>query len=153
MIFTSIHSDEYKYYPEALQKAVRFFKEHDITMMEPGRYEIQGDDIYVNVFDADTEPMADRRPEVHEKYADVQFLGAGEEDLGFVTDNGRYQLLEAKPEKDIAFYKPIENMCVVHSKPGCLCVFFPSDIHVPQCAAHTPMTVRKAVAKVSMKLL
>lgn len=42
MIFSSIQSEEYKNYPTAIQKAVRFFLEHDITRMEPRKYEIEG---------------------------------------------------------------------------------------------------------------
>ena len=50
--------------------------------MEPGVYEIKGKDIYAQVFDTETKPAEKQRPEVHEKYIDVQFLASGKEKLG-----------------------------------------------------------------------
>ena len=45
MIFSSIHNDSVSYYPEAIQKAIHYLKEHDFLTMKPGVYEIQGKDI------------------------------------------------------------------------------------------------------------
>lgn len=75
MIFSSIkNGDSFEKYPAAIQTALEYLKSHDFASMEPGVYEIQGKDIYAQVFDAMTEDVADRRPESHEKYLDVQFL-------------------------------------------------------------------------------
>ena len=74
MIFSNVNIDEYKKYPAAIQKAVEFLKSHDFTAMEPGTYKIEGDDIYANVFDALTEPAAQRNPESHKEYLDVQYV-------------------------------------------------------------------------------
>ncbi|HIR85771.1 MAG TPA: YhcH/YjgK/YiaL family protein, partial [Candidatus Limivicinus faecipullorum] len=65
MIFSNVNIDEYKKYPAAIRKAVEFLKSNDFTAMEPGTYKIEGDDIYANVFDALTEPAAQRNPESH----------------------------------------------------------------------------------------
>ena len=51
-----------KKYPAAIQTALEYLKSHDFAAMEPGVYEIQGKDIYAQVFDAMTEDVADRRP-------------------------------------------------------------------------------------------
>ena len=72
MIFSSIkNGDSFEKYPAAIQTALEYLKSHDFASMEPGVYEIQGKDIYAQVFDAMTEDVADRRPESHEKYLDV----------------------------------------------------------------------------------
>ena len=55
-----------------------------------GVYEIEGKLLYAQVFDAMTEPVSDRKPEVHEKYLDVQFLVTGREKVRFYT---RYRKL------------------------------------------------------------
>ena len=69
MIFSSIHTkDDYSNYPKAVQRAIEYLKSNDFTKMEPGVYEIEGKQLYAQVFDAMTEPLADRKPEVHEKY-------------------------------------------------------------------------------------
>ena len=47
----------------------------------------------------------------------------------------------------------MENECFIEARPGCYSVFFPEDIHRPACASGQPMTVRKVVVKISVKLL
>ena len=115
--------------------------------MEPGVYEIQGKDIYAQVFDAMTEDVADRRPESHEKYLDVQFLVSGRERLGFTKNTGNYKVAEHIKERDLIFYESVEDEGYIESRPGCFCVFFPSDIHRPQVISDEAMNLRKVVVK------
>ena len=104
MIFSSIHTkDDYSNYPKAVQRAIEYLKSNDFTKMEPGVYEIEGKQLYAQVFDAMTEPLADRKPEVHEKYLDVQFLVTGREKLGFTPDTGNYEVAERFDERDLIF--------------------------------------------------
>lgn len=154
MIFSSIYSEaEYSNYPEAIRRAVEYLKSNDFNAMEPGVYEIQGKELYAQVFDAVTGPAEEKRPEVHEKYLDVQFLASGVERLGFTKDTGLYEVDERIDERDLIFYKAVENEGFIESVPGCFCVFFPSDVHRPAVASGEPMTVRKVVVKVSTSLL
>ncbi len=154
MIFSSINSnDDFKSYPEAVQRAISYLKSNDFVNMEPGVYEIDGKKMYAQVFDAETEAPEKKRPEVHEKYLDVQFLASGKERLGFTPDTGKYEVDERFDERDLIFYKSVENEGYITATPGCFCVFFPSDVHRPAVAADEPMTVRKVVVKVSIDLL
>lgn len=154
MIFSSIHSkDDFTNYPKAVQRALNYLKENDFTAMEPGVYEIEGKLMYAQVFDAETGPVSEKRPEVHEKYLDVQFLASGREKLGITPDTGNYEIDEKIEERDLIFYKSVENEGFITAAPGCFCVFFPSDVHRPACADGEPMTVRKVVVKVSTELL
>ena len=84
--------------------------------MEPGVYEIQGKDIYAQVFDAMTEDVADRRPESHEKYLDVQFLVSGRERLGFTKNTGNYKVAEHIKERDLIFYEAVEDEGYIESR-------------------------------------
>ena len=96
MIFSSIYAkDDAKKYPKAIQTALDYLKTHDFTAMETGVYEIQGKDIYAQVMDAQTGAVEEKRPEVHEKFVDVQFLASGKEKLGFTPDTGKYEVLQA----------------------------------------------------------
>lgn len=84
MIFSSINSkDDFTSYPKAVQRAIKYLKENDFVNMEPGVYELEGKLMYAQVFDAETGSVNEKRPEVHEKYLDVQFLASGREKLGF----------------------------------------------------------------------
>ena len=140
-------------YPQAIQTALAYLKENDFVNMEPGVYEIQGKDIYAQVFDAETGAVSDKRPEVHEKYVDVQFLASGRERLGFTPDTGSYEVDERIDERDLIFYKSVENEGFIEAVPGCYSIFFPEDVHRPACASGDPMKVRKVVVKVSVALL
>lgn len=154
MIFSSIkNGDSFEKYPAAIQTALEYLKSHDFASMEPGVYEIQGKDIYAQVFDAMTEDVADRRPESHEKYLDVQFLVSGRECLGFTKNTGNYKVAEHIKERDLIFYESVEDEGYIESRPGCFCVFFPSDIHRPQVISGEAMNLRKVVVKVSVALL
>lgn len=154
MIFSSIYAkDDVNKYPKAIQTAIEYLKSNDFVAMEPGVYEIQGKDIYAQVFDAETGAAAERRPEVHEKYIDVQFLASGEEKLGFTPDTGKYEVDERIDERDLIFYKSVENEGFIVATPGCYSMFFPEDVHRPAVAVDEPMKVRKVVVKVKVALL
>ena len=154
MIFSSVYAkDDVGKYPEAIQKAISYLKDNDFIHMEPGVYEIQGKDIYAQVFDAETGEVSEKRPEVHEKYVDVQFLVSGKEKLGSTLDTGNYEVDERFDERDLIFYKSVENEGFIEATPGCYSIFFPADIHRPTCISGEPMKVRKVVVKVAVTLL
>lgn len=154
MIFSSIYAkDDVKKYPQAIQTAIEYLKANDFAAMEPGVYEIRGKDIYAQVFDAKTGPADTKRPEVHEKYIDVQFLVTGRERLGFTWDTGSYEVDERFDDRDLIFYKSVENEGFIEAVPGCYSIFFPADVHRPAVASGEPATVRKVVVKVSTALI
>ncbi len=154
MIFSSIYAnDNTALYPKAIQVALDYLKSHDFTAMETGVYEIQGKEIYAQVMDAQTGAAEEKRPEVHEKFVDVQFLASGREKLGFTADTGNYEVDERIDERDLIFYKKVENEGFIEAVPGCYSIFFPADVHRPAVASGQPMTVRKVVVKVSVDLL
>ena len=116
--------------------------------MEPGEYEIEGREIYAQVFDVVTAPKKEKKPEVHKKYIDVQYLVSGEELLGFAPDTGAYKAESERPEDDITFYETVEGESFIHAVPGSYTVFVPRDIHRPGVMADRPMKIRKVVVKV-----
>lgn len=154
MIVSSIYAkDDISKYPEAIRTAIEYLKANDFTKMETGTYEIRGREIYAQVIDAQTEAAELRKPEVHEKYIDVQFLVSGKEHLGFTWDTGDYEVEQRLEERDLIFYKSVRNEGFIEAVPGCYCIFFPADVHRPAVAADQPMTIRKVVVKVSTALI
>ncbi len=154
MIFSSINArDEFNEYPEVIQKVIQYLRAHNFENMETGVYEIEGKDIYAQVFDAETEPLKDRKPESHKEYLDVQYLVSGEEKLGFTPLKDSYEIDEYIEDRDLIFYKTVENEGFIHSTPGCISIFFPYDVHRPQVAVHESVTVRKVVVKVRADLV
>ena len=68
-------------------------------------------------------------------------------------DTGKYEVDERFDERDLIFYKSVENEGFIEATPGCYSIFFPADVHRPAVAVDEPMTVRKVVVKVSVALL
>lgn len=154
MIFSSIYAKEdITKYPQAIQTAIEYLKSNDFVTMEPGVYEVQGKEIYAQVFDTETGALETKRPEVHRRFLDVQFLASGKERIGFTPDTGKYEIDEYIEERDLIFYKEVENEGIIEVTPGCYSVFFPEDVHRPGVEAGEAMTIRKVVVKVSISLL
>lgn len=153
MIASSFYAnDNPNRYPRAIRTALRWLQTHDVAAMEPGVYEIEGRDIFAQVFDVTTAPQADKKPEVHRLYIDVQYLASGEELLGFAPDRGGAAPAESHPDSDLYFYEQAPGEMLLRAAPGSYTIFFPSDIHRPGVMAGAPMTVRKAVVKVKASL-
>lgn len=79
MIFSSIHAnDDLKRYPIAIQKAIEYAKTTDFAGLEDGKHEIDGEQMFVNLFHLTSKPKEETHPELHKRYADVQFWICGE---------------------------------------------------------------------------
>ncbi len=155
MIFSSINVENSleSQYPQAIQTAIDYLRKNDFVNMPAGVYEIDGDKIFAQVIDMTTGEYETRKPEVHEKYVDVQFLASGKEKLGFTPDTGKYEVTEHFVERDLIFYKSVENEGFIEATPGCYSIFFPSDVHRPGIISGEAMAIRKVVVKVAMSLL
>ncbi|MFA9441819.1 YhcH/YjgK/YiaL family protein [Uliginosibacterium sp. sgz301328] len=156
MYFGHIDSvaDADKVYPAAIAKALRYLATTDLAALAPGKYSIQGDDIYVQVIDTPTRDLSETRPEFHHEYIDVHCLVHGKERIGFATDTHDHKVVESLPERDLYFYDsagPHENFLTM--TPGSFAVFFPWDVHRPAVADGEPMAIRKIVIKVAMRAL
>jgi YhcH/YjgK/YiaL family protein len=156
MIFGHVNDLEsaFAWLPKPLKTAVEHLKHTDFLKLPVGNYDLQGKDIYVQVFDMTTKPFADTRAEVHRQYIDVQFLCSGREKMGVASETGNNLVSEDLLEqRDLLFYSGMENESTLTMTPGSFAVFFPSDVHRPGCAVEQPETVRKVVIKVRVSLL
>ena len=140
--------------PQPLKAAVTHLQQTDFNALPAGKYELQGSDMFVQVMDLTTKPLAETRPEVHRDYIDVQFLVRGREKIGVVPDSGKNVVVEdSLAERDILFYQSVENEVMLMMTPGCFAVFQPHDVHRPACAVEQPEAIRKVIVKVSVALL
>lgn len=139
-------------YPKIIQRALQYIEQNDFKSMEPGKYEIEGKDFFVQVSDTKADIIKNKRPEVHVNYLDIQFTPDGEEIFGFATDTGTNEIDEdLLAVKDVKYYKRAENEAFIKTKPGDFFVFFPWDVHRPGCVEEGPKTIRKVVIKINME--
>lgn len=153
MILSSIYGwDELGKYPKSIQTALEFLKKTDFSKVENGVHEIQGKDIYIQVFDQTSQPFEKTRPECHKKYIDVQFWISGRELVGFAPMKREYPVMEGIEERDLYFLDGVEGEIQIPASQGDYMIFYPSDIHRPGIAIDQPETYRKAVVKVRADL-
>lgn len=157
MIFGNIKSNEnISSYSKAIQKAIQYLKENDLVNAVPGRYELDGDNMILQVLDVETTERCNLRPEVHETYIDVQFLAKGKELIGCYPDMGDNEVDENLLEtRDLIFYKNNENARETHleMEEGSYAVFYPHDVHIPAIMKEESMVIRKIVIKVKVSTL
>ena len=142
-------------YPKAIVKALEYLKNMDLTTIENGTYEIEGQEIYAKIFETQTACSEERIPETHGEFIDIQYLIEGKEIIGFVRNSGEQQVSENLLEtKDNIFYEShlIDEIQLIMT-PGTFAVFFPNDIHRPACSSGENLKIRKAVVKVDFGLI
>lgn len=94
----------------------------------PGRYEIDGDDIFAMVSNYDT--RSEGEFEAHREYVDIQLLLLGEENIFFAPGTGAIVTKEYTP--DIEFFKfTPENAGCAALRVGNFAVFMPGELHMP----------------------
>jgi biofilm protein TabA len=113
-----------------------------------GRHEIDGDRLFALVQSYTTTPAATRKLEHHRKYADIQYLFAGEEIIEHVPLDGLPVDTPYDEAKDYGLVRDPAVRSAVILRPGGWAVFFPQDAHKPGCALGAPGAVRKVVIKV-----
>jgi len=134
MILDSLHNAP-KYFGlhPAFAKAFYYISKTDLTAIEPGKYEIDGDVLKATVFDKKgmTVEESTSKFECHNKFIDIQLCIRGVEKMGWKprenckTEKGPYN-----EEKDVLFYNDAPDMFFeLHG--GQFTIFYPNDVHAP----------------------
>src|SRR5512145_1954601 len=86
-----------------IKKSLEYISKTDFSAMEPGRYELDGSNIFALVQAYDSIPREQGKWECHRNYIDIQYIAEGVEQIG-VNNIGKMKVTtEYNPEKDIAF--------------------------------------------------
>jgi len=132
-----------------IKTALEYIAKTNFTAMEPGRYELDGSNLFVLVQAYDSIPKGQGKWECHKKYIDIQYIAEGIEQIG-CNNTGQMKITtEYNPEKDIAFLSG-EGDFITFSK-GSYGIFFPEDAHMPKIAVNNVIsTVKKVVIKIKV---
>lgn len=124
-------------------KVVEFLRTNPLDTCPLGKIAICGDDLYVNIVEAQPKTLAEALVETHRKMVDIQIPISGVEKHGYVS-LADLEEAEYQEQDDITFYKrPAKtyfDLC-----PGQFVIYFPQDGHAP---AITSCVLRKAIFKV-----
>ncbi|MGI9897694.1 YhcH/YjgK/YiaL family protein [Vibrio natriegens] len=133
----------------ALRNIIKQAKYQLEQSIENGRYLIKGEDVFFFVVDDNTEALQARKAEMHKKYIDVQILLEGEERFGFSVHPFLSINQNFLEERDIAFGEEIINEQYIDLKKDDYVIFNTEQPHRPLISVNRPMSVRKAVIKIS----
>ena len=147
MVFDSLSNCKLYYgmHPR-FQEAFDFIKKAIAENLEPGKYEIDGKELWASVQEYTSKLEADAKAEAHKNYIDIQFIVKGEEIIAVAPIQTEKRLTEAKEEKDVWFYECDTQSVIL--KDGDFMVLYPSDLHLPGKAVNQPSEVLKVVIKV-----
>lgn len=121
-----------------------FLKRTDLLRVEQGRYDVDGDNIFVIV--ADDVPRDAYPPlEAHRMYIDLQLAIDGSFDVLWRPLAECTSELQPYSEDDDVLLMSDQAATRLVITPGIAAVFFPHDAHAPQPPAHN---VRKAIFKI-----
>lgn len=126
--------------------ALKYISETDFSVIEKGKYQLDGDLVYAAVSEYQTKPIADCKIEAHKKYIDVQYIISGEEAMGLTLLKDQQPSIPYNEEKDCVFYE--EPTSLVNFKSGMFAIYFPHDLHQPCISINEGCTVKKVVVKV-----
>ena len=157
MIFGHIDAKETgPAYALPIQEAIRYCRETDVSGMGESKIPLNGDAMIALICDRVTEAKEKKLPEVHRKYAELQFMAEGSELIGYYPDLGDNELLQdCLEEKDTLYYKenPKSGEVMLQMTPGTYAIFFPEDVHRPFCQVDKTERVKKIVVKVAIDTL
>jgi len=114
--------------------------------MPPGRYPVDGDDVYLLVQHYETVPASKRKWEAHQKYIDIQYIEHGDELMGFADAKQLTVDTVYDPAVEAELYTGGGNM--LKMADGDFVVFYPGEPHMPGVAAAGPSGVRKIIVKI-----
>lgn len=140
------NAENYYALGENFKKAFEYLKNNDLTTLKNGRYEIDSENIFVSIQDYETKQPEDGRWEAHRKYADIQFLIKGKEQLGFTDVETLKSETTYNEKDDIIFLKGSGQF--IKAQSGDFIIFFPQDAHMPCICIEKPEYVKKAVVKI-----
>jgi YhcH/YjgK/YiaL family protein len=149
----SLRQHEKSCFAQSFSRILVFLEGRDAAALAPGKYNIEGEDIFALVQESETEPQEKRKFELHNEYIDIQLLLEGEEKQLYAPApeaGGNADLLEDRlEESDIAFYSTPPAYDQVILQPGEYAVYMPRELHCPCCApAGSGGKIRKIVFKI-----
>lgn len=130
------------------EKAVDFLKNTDLESLAPGKYEIDGKNVFANVTEYTTVPWEEAKYEAHHNYTDIQYVISGSETMTYARIDELNEKVPYNEEKDVVFYDNENPGLKVVVKAGEYMIFNTWDGHKPKAAAGEPALIKKVIVKI-----
>lgn len=127
-------------------KAFAYLKETDLASLKPGKYPIDGEDVFATVTEGPTKEFDQTKWEAHRNYQDIHYVITGKEKMGLAPISSATVVQEYDPAKDIGFYNAQGKF--YESSPGYFFIAFPGDAHRPGIKTDGSTEIKKVVIKI-----
>ncbi|MDD6057661.1 MAG: YhcH/YjgK/YiaL family protein [Clostridiales bacterium] len=138
--------DAFAFLDEKLKKCLLYATTQDLHTAKPGRYEIDGESIYMNLEEFTTMSAEGRDYEAHRRYLDLFYVVEGAEQVDFNFIENMKQI-DYDAQKDRASFEG-ESAGSVILRAGDFLICYPNDAHRPAVCVGEPRKIKKAVFKV-----
>lgn len=145
------YAKNYNFLPAIIKKALIYAHTNDLLSMEPGSYEIAGQDLYVNIAEYTTCFREERFWEAHKEYIDIHLMLRGEECIDVKSiDDVKPGIYEA--DKD---FLPVEASGGSHLviREGDFLICYPEEAHQTGVMIDKPCDLKKAIFKIRLSRL
>lgn len=129
-------------------KAVDFLQNTDLENLAPGKYEIDGKNVYANVTEYTTIPWEEAKYESHHDYTDIQYMITGTETMTYAPVDALNVTVPYNEEKDCVLYDNANSGLKVVVGAGEYMIFNPWDGHKPKAADGEPAPIKKVIVKI-----
>ena len=127
--------------------ALEYLRRTDFSQVPVGRHEVDGDRVFAIVQRYRPKPLTEILWEAHRRYADIQYVSAGQERIGYTPLHDGLSVRQPyDAEKDIVFFNTDGQLSVLSADD--FAIYMPTDVHAP-CLATDAADAE--VCKVVMK--
>lgn len=130
----------------AWDKAFAYFRDTNLDQLTPGKYPVDGENVFASVTENPTKELAKTQWESHRKYIDMQYVVQGTEKIGMAPIVKATVVKPYDESRDVANYE-VEGK-LYEAKPGTIYIFFPQDVHRPNIKVDGVEKDKKLVVKV-----
>jgi YhcH/YjgK/YiaL family protein len=127
-------------------KAIAFLNDKKLDTLKPGKYAIDGTDVYATITEGPSKEFAQSAWESHRNYIDLQYVVRGKEKIGVAPVSSAIVIKPYDETKDAANYNADGKYYV--AAPDEFFLFFPGDAHRPNIKVEGYDTVKKLVIKI-----
>lgn len=139
--------------PERILWVLDYLAKLPLQELSCGRHEIDGERMFMNVMEFDTQPAESKKAEMHRVYADVQLLISGTEGIEYspLTPGEGFEPYHADDDYQLIHEIPFKSQ--LSMAPGMFALFLPGEPHKPGCRIAGSDKIKKVVVKVHYSLL
>lgn len=127
-------------------EAFAFLKNHGLQNLAVGKYPIDGDNVFASVTDDATKNLDQTKWESHRKYIDLQYVIAGEENIGVCPIAKAKVIIPYDETRDVVNYTAKGK--IYKAVPGTFFILFPDNVHRASITTGGNKADKKIVIKI-----